>query len=218
MNQDKIKEFSKEFDISDKLSEEILKICEDKNLNEIVIKGKITEIIAEYNNKKEKEEIDEGLTPFVRREFFKYIDSLDNEYSNYDQIDDEKSYYKKVSQKIDKWGNDLLSNIEKRGKGNIFNFFLPASIILFILILILLFFTNGFNQKSGTVYTSPSVNQKSALTEDSIECYKNILEFTKDMEPQNIFLSSAIIQREGACNALEIIEELFQNESKESDK
>ncbi len=215
MNQDKIKEFAKEFDISDKLSEEILQACEEKNLNEIVIKGKISELVAEYNDKKENGEIDEGLTPFVRREFFKYVDSLDVEYSD---KNGEGSYYEKVSKKIDSWGNDLLSKLEKKGNGNIFNVFLPASIILFILVLILLFFTNGFNQKSGDVYTSFDTEQEYVLTADETECYKSILGLSNNMQPKDIFLASAIIQREGACNALEIINELFQNGPEEGNE
>lgn len=206
MDQEKIKSFAKEYDISEKLSEEILTECDKLQLNEIVVKGKISELAAEHQRQKENENIEEGLTPYIRRKFFEYIDEIEEE-----EFAETKSnsYYEKISNKIDNWGNDLLSKLEKKGNGNIFNIFLPASIILFILIILLLFFTDGFRSDSVPAITAPENKKAEVVTDDQMECYRNIFDLTSGMEPKNVFLSSAIIQKEGACKAYEIIDGLF---------
>lgn len=213
MDQEKIKSFAKEFDISEKLAEEILTACEENKLNETVIKGKISGLAAEHQKKREEENLDEGLTPYIRRKFFEYIDEIEQE----EFAESESSYYEKISQKIDNWGNDLLTKFEKKGNGNIFNIFLPASIILFILIILLLFFTDGFKSDSVPTITAVEEEQTEVMTENQMDCYKKIFKLTSDMEPKNVFLSSAIIQKEGACNAYEIIDELFGKDVENND-
>jgi len=213
MDQEKIKSFAKEFDISEKLAEEILTACEEKKLNETVIKGKISWLAAEHQKKREEENLDEGLTPYIRRKFFEYIDEIEQE----EFTESESSYYEKISKKIDSWGNDLLTKFEKKGNGNIFNIFLPASIILFILIILLLFFTDGFKSDSVPAITDVEEEQTEVMTENQMDCYKKIFKLSSDMEPKNVFLSSAIIQKEGACNAYEIIDELFGKDVENND-
>ncbi|TYB32315.1 MAG: hypothetical protein FXF49_12160 [Flexistipes sinusarabici] len=214
MDQEKIKSFAKEFDISEKLAEEIFTACEDNKLNETVIKGKISELAAEHQRKREEENLDEGLTPYIRRKFFEYIDEIEEE-----EFEESvsSSYYEKISQKIDNWGNDLLTKFEKRGNGNIFNIFLPASIILFILVILLLFLTDGFRSDSVPAITAVEEEQTEVMTESQIDCYRKIFDLTSDMEPKNVFLSSAIIQKEGACDAYKIIDELFSKDIEDND-
>ncbi len=215
MDQEKIKSFAKEFDISEKLAEEILTACEENKLNETVIKGKISELAAEHEKKREEESLDEGLTPYIRRKFFEYLDEIEEE-----EFEESvsSSYYEKISQKIDNWGNDLLTKFEKKGNGNIFNIFLPASIILFILVILLLFLTDGFRSDSVPAITAVEEEQTEVMTESQMDCYKKIFDLTSDMEPKNVFLSSAIIQKEGACNAYEIIDELFGKDVEDNEE
>jgi|GEM_PF-1274948 len=215
MDQEKIKSFAKEFDISEKLAEEILTACEEKKLNETVIKGKISWLAAEHQKKREEENLDEGLTPYIRRKFFEYLDEIEEE-----EFEESvsSSYYEKISQKIDNWGNDLLTKFEKKGNGNIFNIFLPASIILFILVILLLFLTDGFRSDSVPAITAVEEEQTEVMTESQMDCYKKIFDLTSDMEPKNVFLSSAIIQKEGACNAYEIIDELFGKDVEDNEE
>ncbi|HCW92661.1 MAG TPA: hypothetical protein DHM44_03160 [Flexistipes sinusarabici] len=214
MDQEKIKSFAKEFDISEKLSEEILTACEENKLNETVIKGKISELASEHQKKREEENLEEGLTPYIRRKFFEYLDEIEEEEFE-ESIS--SSYYEKISQKIDNWGNDLLTKFEKKGNGNIFNIFLPASIILFILVILLLFLTDGFKSDSVPVITAVDKEQTEVMTESQMDCYRKIFYLTSDMEPKNVFLSSAIIQEEGACEAYKIIQELFSKNIEDND-
>ena len=59
--------------------------------------------------------------------------------------------------------------------------------------------------------------QTEVMTESQIDCYRKIFDLTSDMEPKNVFLSSAIIQKEGACDAYKIIDELFSKDIEDND-